>query len=123
MGDKAEEVAQARSDAAAADAARAEAEQAAAAAQAAADQAAAALSRAERKLVLLTKERDGLKGILASYDEEYLNQQGGQTDATREDSPQLAGQLGGLAGRAARPGRRRLARQAASVCRASQASG
>lgn len=85
MGDKAEEVAQLRSAAAAADAARAEAEQATAAAQAASEQAAAALSRAERKLVLLTKERDGLKGILASYDEEYLNQQGGRAGRMRPD--------------------------------------
>lgn len=82
VGDKAEEVAQLRSAAAAADAARAEAEQAAAAAHAASEQVAAALSRAERKLVLLTKERDGLKSILASYDEEYLNQQGGRMPAT-----------------------------------------
>lgn len=77
VGDKAEEVAQLRSAAEAADAARAEAVAAAAAAQAASDEAAAALSRAERKLVLLGKERDGLQAILASYDEEYLNQHGG----------------------------------------------
>lgn len=35
------------------------------------------LARAERKAALLAKEREGLKAILASYDEEYLNQQGG----------------------------------------------
>ncbi|KAL4423583.1 hypothetical protein ABPG77_004623 [Micractinium sp. CCAP 211/92] len=96
VGDKAEEVAQARSDAAAADAARAEAEQAAAAAQAAADQAAAALSRAERKLVLLTKERDGLKGILASYDEEYLNQQGAELGPQQKRIVELEAQAAAL---------------------------
>ena len=76
-GDKCEEIAQLRSAAAAALAARVEAEAATTAAQAAAGDAASALSRAEHKLVLLSKERDGLKGILASYDEEYLNQHGG----------------------------------------------
>lgn len=92
MGDKAEEVAQLRAAAAGADAARAEAEQAAAAAQAAADESAAALSRAERKLVLLGKERDGLKGILASYDEEYLNQQGGWLSGCWRDAAGLKSQ-------------------------------
>lgn len=91
LGDKAEEAAQLRSAAAAADAARVEAQQAAAAAQAAAEEAAAALSRAERKLVLLGKDRDGLKGILASYDEEYLNQHG----EWMGESSWQGGQLGG----------------------------
>ncbi len=38
--------------------------------QAAQSEAAGALARTERKVALLTKERDGLKSILASYDEE-----------------------------------------------------
>jgi hypothetical protein len=38
--------------------------------QAAQSEAAAAVARLERKAALLTKERDGLKSILASYDEE-----------------------------------------------------
>ena len=37
---------------------------------------AASLARVERKAALLSKEREGLKAILASYDEEYLNHQG-----------------------------------------------
>ncbi|KAL4431158.1 hypothetical protein ABPG75_006414 [Micractinium tetrahymenae] len=101
VGDKAEEVAQLRSTAAAADAARAEADQAAAAAQAAAEQAAAALSRAERKLVLLTKERDGLQGILASYDEEYLNQQGAELGPQQKRIVELEAQVAALHAHAA----------------------
>ena len=77
VGDKAEEAAQLRSQVEAAAAAQREAEADAAAARAAAEESAAGLSRAERKLALLGKERDGLKAILASYDEEYLNQHGG----------------------------------------------
>lgn len=38
--------------------------------QAAQSEAAAAVARLERKVALLSKERDGLKSILASYDEE-----------------------------------------------------
>ena len=38
--------------------------------QAAQSEAAVALARTERKVALLAKERDGLKSILASYDEE-----------------------------------------------------
>lgn len=79
VGDKAEEAAQLRSQVEAAAEAQREAEADAAAARAAAEEAAAGLSRAERKLALLGKERDGLKAILASYDEEYLNQHGGWT--------------------------------------------
>ncbi|KAI3433390.1 hypothetical protein D9Q98_003206 [Chlorella vulgaris] len=78
VGDKAEEVARLRSQAEAADAARLEAEAAALRAQQAAEEAAASLSRAERKLALLGKERDGLKSILSSYDEEYLSQHGSE---------------------------------------------
>lgn len=56
------------------DKARAEARQQEAAARA--NEVEASLARAERKAALLTKEREGLKAILASYDEEYLNHQG-----------------------------------------------
>ena len=46
------------------------AEAAAEAAKAAEAEAATAAARLERKVALLTKERDGLKSILASYDED-----------------------------------------------------
>jgi chromosome segregation ATPase len=78
VGDKAEEMAQLRSQAAAAEQAQHEAELASGAAAAAAEECAAALSRAERKLALLGRERDGLQAILASYDEEYMNQLGSE---------------------------------------------
>ena len=90
VGDKAAEAAQLRSQVEAAAAAQREAEADAAAARAAAEEAAAGLSRAERKLALLGKERDGLKAILASYDEEYLNQHGGWS------LPSALGLQGGL---------------------------
>jgi hypothetical protein len=51
-------------------------------ASARADEAAAGLARAERKIALLVKERDGLKGILASYDDEYLTSQQGVVQVT-----------------------------------------
>jgi hypothetical protein len=57
-----------RLEAASADAAAAEAR--AAAERAAGGEAAAAAARAERRAALLARERDGLRQVLASYDEE-----------------------------------------------------
>jgi hypothetical protein len=57
-----------RLEAASADAAAAEAR--AAAERAAGGEAAAAAARAERRAGLLARERDGLRKVLASYDEE-----------------------------------------------------
>lgn len=62
--------------ASAAEEARASAESRHREAAARAEELAATLARAERKAGLLAKEREGLKAILASYDEEYLNHQG-----------------------------------------------
>jgi mitotic spindle assembly checkpoint protein MAD1 len=64
-----------------ADAAREAAAAAAADAQAAAaraEAADAALARADRVAALLSRERDSLKAVLASYDEEYLAQHGAE---------------------------------------------
>eukprot|EP00887_Chlorella_sp_A99_P005609 scaffold1.g5609.t1 len=80
-GERADAEAALRAEAAAAAEARAAAEASAAAAAGRADEATAGRARAERKLALLAKERDGLKAILASYDEEYLNQQQGEAEA------------------------------------------
>ncbi|GAQ81982.1 Mitotic checkpoint protein MAD1 [Klebsormidium nitens] len=69
-GDFLEEVARLRSALTSADTSLREAQSDKAAAEGRADDVALALRRAERKVALLVKERDGLKAILASYEEE-----------------------------------------------------
>ncbi len=76
-GDRAEELATARADAEAAEAAAREATTRADAATARAEAIEFDVARLERKTQLLTQERDSLKCVLASYDEEYLSKEDG----------------------------------------------
>ena len=76
-GDRAEEVAATRSELEATQTAAREAEARAEAATAHAEAIQVNLARLERKAQLLTQERDSLKSVLASYDEEYLSKEDG----------------------------------------------
>lgn len=74
-GDKAEELGAVRAEAEAAQAAALDAEGRAQAAETRANAAEGNLARLERRVKLLSQERDSLKSVLASYDEEYLTRQ------------------------------------------------
>jgi mitotic spindle assembly checkpoint protein MAD1 len=76
-GDKAEELATARAEVEAAQAAAREATTRADAATTRAEAIEIDVARLERKTQLLTQERDSLKSVLASYDEEYLSKEDG----------------------------------------------
>lgn len=80
VGDKADEIATLRADMASAEAARREALAAQAGAEALVEDKDKEVERLERKVALFSKERDGLKAVLSSYDEEYLNRQGDRFD-------------------------------------------
>lgn len=76
VSDRADEVAALKADLSATEAKVIEADAARSSALAAAETQALDLEKSERKAALYAKERDGLRAILASYDEEYLNHQG-----------------------------------------------
>jgi mitotic spindle assembly checkpoint protein MAD1 len=80
VGDRADEIATLRAEVASAEAARREALAAQAGAEALVEDKDKEVERLERKVALLNKERDGLKAVLSSYDEEYLNRQGDRFD-------------------------------------------
>lgn len=76
-GDRAEELVTSRAEAEAALAAARDATTRAEAATARAEAIEVNVARLERKTQLLTQERDSLKSVLASYDEEYLSKEDG----------------------------------------------
>lgn len=89
-GDLAEAVAAARADVEAANTAAKEAETAAQLERDRANVAATACARAERHAELLRQERDSLKSVLASYDEEYLTQNNGETNELQPTQRRIA---------------------------------